>query len=142
MDIIEVYTDGGCEPNPGTGGWAFAINKMEYKKNRVENTTNNRMELTAVLESIYYVKEKYPRFPILIYSDSQYCVKGFNEWMHNWQKKGWNKKGGLKNKDIWKNLFDVRADVTMQWVKGHNGNEMNEFVDGLCNEAIYSVFKN
>ncbi|MBO0323489.1 ribonuclease HI [Muricauda sp. CAU 1633] len=133
MGEIEIWTDGSCDPNPGKGGWAFALNKEEYKSGTSEHSTNNRMEMTAVAEAIAYVKYEFPSHSLRIYSDSQYVVNGFNSWMHSWKKKGWTKKGGeIKNLDIWKTLYDNHEDVTLVWVKGHSGNDMNEFVDVLA----------
>lgn len=134
--MIEVYTDGGCSPNPGKGSWAFAISKEHYNSGYNKNTTNNAMEMTAILNAIKYCRFKDKRTPIIIYSDSKYCVDGFMNWMHNWEKRNWFKKGGIKNLDLWKELFSVKNDVTLKWVKGHSGNEMNEFVDSLCNYQI------
>jgi len=90
------------------------------------------MELTAIIQAIIYVKSSYPDEDIEIFSDSQYCVKGFMEWMYGWQKKGWTKKGELLNEDLWRVLFSLRKDVKLTWVKGHSDNEMNNFVDSLC----------
>lgn len=133
MEEIEIWTDGSCNPNPGKGGWAFAINKEEYFSGTSEYSTNNIMEMTAVAEAIAYAKHEFPHHTIKIYSDSQYVVKGFNSWMHGWQSKGWRKKGGeIKNLDIWKNLWEMKEDVELIWVRGHVGNEMNEFVDVLA----------
>lgn len=134
--MIEVYTDGGCSPNPGKGSWAFAIDKKNYESGYELKTTNNAMEMTAILNAIKYCRSKNPRIPIVIYSDSKYCVDGFMNWMHNWEKKKWFKKGGIKNLDIWKELFLLKSDVTLKWVKGHSGNEMNDFVDELCSLRI------
>ncbi|UII80059.1 ribonuclease H [Flagellimonas sp. CMM7] len=133
MNEIEIWTDGSCDPNPGKGGWAFALNKKEYKAGQVEHSTNNRMEMTAVSEAIAYAKYEFPSLPIKIHCDSQYVVNGFNSWMHGWKKKGWTKKGGeIKNLDIWKILYENHQDVELVWVKGHSGNDMNEFVDVLA----------
>lgn len=134
MEKVEIYTDGGCSPNPGKGKWAFAITEDEYKKGGSESTTNNIMEMTAIIEAIGYAKHEFPNHQIIIYSDSQYCVNGFTSWMHSWQKKGWKKKKGeIMNLDLWKVLFEIKEDVVLKWVKGHNGNPMNEFVDSLVN---------
>ena len=127
-----VYTDGGYSKKHDSGSWAFALSKDEHKSGRVRKTTNNRMELTAIIQAIIYVKSSYPDEDIEIFSDSQYCVKGFMEWMYGWQKKGWTKKGELLNEDLWRVLFSLRKDVKLTWVKGHSDNEMNNFVDSLC----------
>lgn len=133
MEEIEIWTDGSCDPNPGKGGWAFALSKEEFKSGTDPKSTNNRMEMTAVSEAIAYAKYEFPSVPIKIYCDSQYVVNGFNSWMHNWQKKGWKRKeGNIKNLDLWKILFENHEDVELVWVKGHSGNDMNEFVDVLA----------
>lgn len=133
MKKIKIYTDGSCNPNPGKGGWAFALSKEEFKTGVVENTTNNIMEMVAIVEAIAYAKHEFPNHDIEIYSDSQYCVKGFTTWMYGWESKGWKKKGGeIKNLDVWKTLWEIKEDVSLIWVKGHEGNEMNEFVDVLA----------
>ncbi|MCK5017289.1 MAG: ribonuclease HI [Candidatus Peribacteraceae bacterium] len=133
-DPIEIYTDGSCFPNPnGNGGWAFALSLDEYRSGYEKNTTSNRMELVAILEAIHYAKERYPNEPLYIFSDSQYCVNGFNQWMHKWERKNWKRKRGVvANLDLWKKLYDVHEEVTLVWVKGHNEDEMNDFVDALA----------
>lgn len=132
MDEIEIWTDGGCWPNPGKGAWAFAINKDEFKNGFEENTTNNRMEMTAIIQALVYAKHEFPMSYAVVISDSKYCVNGFNIWMVNWAKRKWSKQGGIKNIDLWKQLFELRDNAEMKWVKGHSGNDMNEFVDSLC----------
>ena len=111
------------------GSWAFAVSKKHFWFGNEENTTNNRMELTAVIKAIQTVRERNSDIKIHIISDSQYCVKGFTSWMHSWMKKDWVK---IKNPDLWKVLYKIRRGVTMEWVRGHNGDPMNEFVDSLC----------
>jgi ribonuclease HI len=136
MRELRIWTDGSCNPNPGKGGWAFALNKEEYRNGTVPDTTNNRMEMTAVAEAIAYGKHEFPMHPLKIFCDSKYVVDGFNTWMHNWHKKGWKKKGGeIKNLDLWKILHANNHNVELQWVKAHTGNEMNEFVDVLASGA-------
>lgn len=136
MNTVEVYTDGSCFPNPGKGAWAFALSEEEFKTGTREIATNNQMELQAVIEAIYYCSYNYPEKKVIIYSDSQYCVNGFMSWMYSWQKKGWKKKGGLKNVEQWKTLWDIKENVTLKWVKGHNGNPMNELADDLANALV------
>ncbi len=138
-EILEVYTDGGCIPNPGYGGWSFVIDKEEYKSGGQKNVTNNQMELRAIIEAIEYCSLTYPKKIPVIYSDSRYCVNGFNSWMHNWHHNGWKKKndGGIKNLDYWKRLWDLKEGVIIRWVKGHNGHPLNELADELANaEAL------
>lgn len=137
---IVVYTDGSCYPNPGPGGWAFALSDTEYFNGTEDSTTNNIMELTAVSKAIDHCKETFPRgTKFIIRSDSQYCVNGFNKWMHKWRKNDWNrkdtvtkKKVPVKNVEIWKDLYYKRSDVELVWVKGHDGDPMNELVDSLA----------
>lgn len=141
MEIVEIWTDGSCNPNPGKGGWAFAISKEEYFTGFDQNTTNNIMEMTAVAEAIAYAKFEFPMHSIKIYSDSQYVVNGFNSWMHGWKRKGWTKKGGpIKNLDLWKVLHENHEDVELIWVKGHSGNDMNDFVDVLASGGDPNTF--
>lgn len=144
--MIVIYTDGACIKNPGgKGGWAWAVkpegNSMPPKvfdAGSEEITTNNIMEMTAVLEAIRYAKRANRNSPvadrIVIYSDSRYCVDGFMSWMYKWRNRGWSKPGGLKNEAIWRELWDVKEGVTLKWVRGHNGNPMNEFVDALAGQ--------
>ena len=132
--VVKIYTDGGCNPNPGPGKWAWAINEKENGVGSESDTTNNRMELQAVLEAIKYAKDNYSDCDIVIYSDSKYCVNGFNSWMHGWQKRKWKKKDGKTavNVDLWKLLFSYKDLATLKWVRGHDGDRMNEYVDSLC----------
>lgn len=135
-EIIKIYTDGGCSPNPGKGGWAWCISHDEYKSGGEDDTTNNRMELQAIIEAIAYAVREYPANDVVVYSDSRYCVDGFNVWMNSWQKKDWMVK--KKNLDLWKILFEYRDSVKLEWVRGHFGEPMNEFADALCNVEINS----
>lgn len=137
---VTYYTDGGCEPNPGNGCWAFiCTNPYQEAKGSEPNTTSNRMEMTAVLKAIEHGLEMKAK-PITIYSDSQYVVKGFNEWMWNWAKKGWDRDRELKNVDLWKRLFKYRRKATLIWIKGHNGNEYNEQADDLVRTEYEATF--
>ena len=139
MKKIEIYTDGGCEPNPGKGGWGWVVDDNTYNSGGEENTTNNRMELTAIIEAIKWAKDEGHAL-ILIFSDSKYCVKGFMEWMYSWERRGWKRgEKELKNVDLWKDLWSMKAGVVLKWVKGHNGNALNEFADELCTHEIDST---
>lgn len=132
---MKIYTDGSCRGNPGPGGWAFVVSNLEYRSGTSPYTTNNIMELTAILQAIYYVKDNFPGTPATIYSDSRYCVDGFNTWMHNWEKRNWTKKKGhIKNLELWKEIYDLREGVNLLWVQGHDGDEMNELADALAGE--------
>ena len=150
---VVIYTDGGCEPNPGLGGWGAVLlynttkglRKREIS-GRQKKTTNNRMELQAVIgaiETLIYPCE------ILIISDSQYVVQGTGNWnngkpvnptgwMVNWKKRGWQRKEGkLINNDLWRKLYNLvikQKSVRMKWVKGHAGNKYNERCDQLAYE--------
>lgn len=138
--MIAIYTDGACIPNPGRGGWGFAVFSSEghcvYQDCGGKNdTTNNVMELTAVIKALVYAG----KHPALIYSDSQYCVKGLNEWRHKWKRNNWRKGKGtmsapVANADLWREL-DALADAsqaTFKWIRGHNGNHGNELADRLA----------
>jgi ribonuclease HI len=130
--MIKIYTDGGYSRKQDSGSWGWAISKKEFDSGQVKGTTNNRMELVAVIRAIIYAKSTYSDKPIKVYSDSKYCVNGFSEWMYNWQSSGWTKKGGLLNEDLWRTLYSLRSGVELEWVKGHSDNDMNNFVDSLC----------
>ena len=148
---IKLYTDGCCEPNPGSGSWAYTIlNEDEssiiksgtgYEK----ETTNNRMEYMALIEGIRYANEISKVDEIVAYSDSQLLVNTFNEWMHKWETKNWirsskGKKLEIKNLDLVKELFELksksRIKIKLNWVKGHSGNKWNEYCDLLCSQTI------
>jgi ribonuclease HI len=136
---VVIYTDGGCVPNPGRGGWAALI---RYPDREVEIygmeplTTNNRMELTAAikaLESLSFGSEAQ------VFTDSEYLKRGITEWLPNWRRRGWKRKGGtLANQDLWMklDLITQKIPVNWSWVRGHAGNKMNERVDQLVGKAI------
>lgn len=134
------YTDGGCEPNPGNGVWAFVLVDPRVEESGFEpDTTNNRMEMMAVIKAIEHAMESSEEIP-RIYSDSQYVVNGFNEWMENWRRKGWRKKGGdIKNIDLWKRLWELRHNADVEWIRGHSDNEFNELADELVRSKFESV---
>lgn len=136
--MIKIYSDGACLANPGgPGGWSFCVeehdaititDKTIFFSGGVNYTTNNRMELTAILEALTWCKDN-KRSNVTIYSDSKYCVKGINTWMHKWISKNWD---GVANVDLFKNIYNLSkiVKVHMEWVRGHDGNVFNEFVDG------------
>ncbi|MGX5667667.1 ribonuclease HI [Rhizobium daejeonense] len=149
-----IHTDGACSGNPGPGGWGAVINKMEGEAtvDRAElsageaATTNNQMELTAVISALTYVAERPdfdPATPITVKSDSQYVVDGYNKWRHGWRKRGWRTadKNPVKNLELWKALELVASTlaVTFEWVRGHNGDPENEAADALAVAAIPAV---
>lgn len=134
-DIVIIYTDGACKGNPGVGAWAATLEYKGHKKEIsgfVSDTTNNKMELTAVIEALKCLKWK---SDIVIYTDSQYVQKGMTEWITNWKNKNWK---NVKNVELWQQLNELagKHQIKWQWVEGHSGNPGNEYVDLLCNQAI------
>tara|TARA_Y100000991_G_scaffold199431_1_gene171140 strand:- start:456 stop:896 length:441 start_codon:yes stop_codon:yes gene_type:complete len=135
-NIIKIYSDGSCIGNPGPGGWAAIILEKNKKKEIFGGekiTTNNRMELTAVIKALNLIKNE---SKISIYSDSKYIINGITIWMKNWKKNNWktSNKKIVKNKDLW-NLLDKICkihQVNWNWIKGHSGHELNERVDYLA----------
>jgi len=135
---VELFTDGACSGNPGPGGWAFLLRhprsgKAVERSGGERETTNNRMELTAVIEGLSALT----RFSVVeLYSDSQYVLKGLKEWMPGWKKKGWKtaSKQPVKNVDLWKQLDTLKDEheIRFHWVKGHAGHPENERVDELA----------
>ena len=137
--MIQLWTDGSCPLNPGPGGWAVVVAEdgevVAKLHGGTEQATNNTMEMTAVLEAMRFAKTNYPGQAVEIICDSEYVVKGCNEWMVGWKAKGWRKKGGpIKNLALWKALDQAFNPITMTltWIKGHDGDEMNELADHLA----------
>ena len=137
-----IYTDGACSGNPGSGGWAAIIfNKSSGQKSKkiggeIE-TTNNRMELIAIIEAL----ESIPKDSSLqIFTDSKYVINGIELWIKNWKKNNWigSNKKKVKNKDLWTKLDTLSSQfhITWSWVKGHSGNKYNEEVDRLARDQI------
>ncbi len=141
MEKVIIYTDGACSGNPGPGGWGTILMYKDAKKELSggeKETTNNIMELTAVIEGLK--KLKYP-CEVEVYSDSAYVVNAFNEgWIYNWAKKNWKTADGkaVKNKGIWQELYELTKvhKVTFIKVKGHSDNEYNNRCDELARNAI------
>ena len=137
---MEIWTDGGCIGNPGKGGWSYVIatgGEPEVGSGKDGSTTNNRMEMAAVIEALERVE---PQDSLLIRSDSQYVVKGWSEWLKGWLRSG--KK--VKNADLWDRLRRAatrHGKVELAHVKGHAGNEMNERADAVANAAARSAFR-
>jgi ribonuclease HI len=145
MPIIEIYTDGGCIGNPGPGGWAFVALEGEEAIERngaVEQTTNNRMELMAVIQALEFVQgyTTAAKPEIRIVTDSEYVRKGISEWINNWIRNGWKTSGRkpVKNQDLWVQLHELQSSfrISWDWVKGHSGDRYNERCDSLVQEAI------
>lgn len=139
MALVEIYTDGACSGNPGAGGWGALLRCGETEKELSggENeTTNNRMELTAVIKALQALKRE---CEIMLYTDSKYVMDGVNQWMPNWKKNNWrttNKKSEVKNLDLWLELDKLLPlhKIKWNWVKGHNGHPENERVDKLARD--------
>ncbi|HPH95614.1 MAG TPA: ribonuclease HI [Anaerolineaceae bacterium] len=136
---VIIYTDGACSGNPGPGGWAALLRSGKHQKEisgGEDQTTNNRMELTAAIEALRALNKP---CRVLIYTDSEYLQRGVTEWMAGWKRRGWQRKEGpLKNADLWRSLdelLDVHT-VEWQWVKGHAGHAENERVDQLARQEI------
>jgi len=139
---VTIYTDGACSGNPGPGGWAALLRYGNHEKELVgseQETTNNRMELTAALKALRALKES---CQIDFFTDSEYLRKGINEWMAKWKRKGWKTaaKKPVKNQDLWKALDKAIQghQITWHWVRGHAGNRYNERVDKLARRAIFA----
>ena len=137
---IHIYADGGCRGNPGPGGWGVVLlagaNEKELWGGDA-NTTNNRMELTAVIRALEALKRP---ASIHVHTDSQYVQKGISEWIHNWKRNGWRTadKKPVKNADLWQTLDGLarQHEIKWIWVKGHAGNPGNERADRLANRGI------
>ena len=141
MQKVTIYTDGACSGNPGPGGWAAVLIYGEHKKEisgGCKETTNNIMELTAILEALKALKTE---CEVELYSDSAYSVNAFNQgWIYNWIKKGWKTadKKEVKNKEIWQEIYDLtkRHKVTFNKVKGHSDVELNNRCDELARAEV------
>ena len=134
---VIIYTDGACKGNPGLGGWGAVLRSDEHEKllkGGELNTTNNRMEMTAVIEALKALKGP---CQIDLFTDSQYVKRGVNEWMIGWKKSGWKTadKKPVKNLDLWLILDDLLGthEIEWHWVKGHSGDPGNELADQLAN---------
>ena len=140
VDEVIIYTDGACSGNPGPGGWG-ALLVCDGRERELSGgdaaTTNNRMEMMAVIEALNVLKK-----PVraVVYTDSQYVQKGISEWIHGWKRKGWKTASGdpVKNVDLWKALDEAARvhEIEWKWVKGHAGHPENERVYRLARDAI------
>jgi len=139
MNKINIYTDGAARGNPGPGGYGVLLEYKGHRKELSEGfqlTTNNRMELMAVIVGLESIKDS--NYEIIVFSDSKYVVEAVNKkWVFDWEKKGYKKK---KNPDLWKRFLTTyrKHKVTFNWIKGHSGNEKNEICDKLAVAASHS----
>ncbi|HVP08224.1 MAG TPA: ribonuclease HI [Burkholderiales bacterium] len=138
--VVEIYADGACRGNPGPGGWGVLLRAGGREKELhggEAQTTNNRMELTAVIEGLRALKRP---SQVRVYTDSQYVQKGISEWIHAWKRRGWRTadKKPVKNEDLWRALDEAarRHRVQWHWVRGHAGHPENERADALANRGI------
>jgi ribonuclease HI len=143
MDKVEIFTDGACKGNPGPGGWGAWLKTGEHEKELCggePNTTNNRMELMAVIEALTALTRP---CSVVLHTDSQYVQKGISEWIHGWKKRGWKTaaREPVKNADLWQALdaAQARHQVEWRWVRGHSGHAGNERADQLANRGCASV---
>lgn len=139
--MIEIFTDGGCRPNPGVGAWAAILlwkGHMRELTGSERGTTNNRMEMMAVIKGLGAIKK--PNQKITVYTDSKYVQQGITSWIKKWKKNGWKttQNTPVKNEDLWKKMDRLLGehDVTFRWIKGHNDNPLNERADALCTQSI------
>jgi ribonuclease HI len=140
MAAVEIFTDGACKGNPGPGGWGAILRYQGEEKELWGGeaaTTNNRMELMAVIRALEALKRP---TQVRLFTDSLYVQKGISEWIHAWKKKGWRTadKKEVKNQDLWRELDELAAkhDIEWRWVKGHAGHPENERADKLANQGI------
>ncbi len=143
MTEVEIYTDGACRGNPGPGGWGVWMVSGPHEKELFGgelNTTNNRMELTAVITALRALRRP---CRVILHTDSQYVQKGISEWIVGWKARGWRTadKKPVKNADLWQELDEAtrRHDIQWRWIKGHAGHEGNERADRLANKGVDSV---
>ncbi len=140
---VEIWTDGACKGNPGPGGWGVWLRSGTHEKELFGGeklTTNNRMELTAVIEALSSLKRT---CEVTVHTDSEYVRKGITEWIHGWERRGWKTADGkpVKNAELWRRLDALRKlhHVQWRWVKGHAGDVGNERADALANRGAASV---
>jgi len=145
MAAVEIFSDGACKGNPGVGGWGALLRIGATEKELFggeANTTNNRMELMAVIQALTALTRP---CEVMIHTDSQYVMKGMMEWIEGWKAKGWKTaaKQPVKNDDLWKTLDKLVAmhDVDWRWVKGHSGHPENERADQLANRGVALVLR-
>lgn len=143
IEAVKIYADGACKGNPGPGGWGAILQYGGTEKELFggeAQTTNNRMELTAVIRALEALKQ--PSL-VEVYTDSQYVQKGISEWVHDWKRRGWKTadKKPVKNRELWETLDRLRGlhRITWHWVRGHAGHPENERADALANRGVESL---
>lgn len=141
-DAIQIFSDGACRGNPGPGGWGALLRYREHEKTLYggePNTTNNRMELQAVISGLAALKPD-SATPVEVHTDSKYVQQGMQSWIHGWKRNGWktSDKKPVKNADLWQQLDALaqKFDISWHWVKGHAGHPENERADQLANQGI------
>ena len=144
MSVVEIYTDGACKGNPGVGGWGVVLRFGGTEKELfggVPATTNNRMEMTAVIEALRTLTRP---CAAVVFTDSSYVQKGISEWIHGWKRNGWRTadKKPVKNADLWQTLDQLAAGhkIEWRWIRGHAGHAENERADVLANRGVDLVF--
>ena len=149
---LKIFTDGGCSGNPGPGGWAYVMVLETFQGAKIiaqdkgveRDTTNNRMEISAVIAALRALKkmDDVPR-QVTVYTDSQYVQRGITEWISIWKRNSWrtSDKTPVKNQDLWKTLDSLAGEfpIAWKWVRGHSGNEYNERCDRMTQAAIASL---
>ena len=143
MKQIEIFTDGACKGNPGPGGWGVLLRMGEHEKEMAgseRNTTNNRMEMTAVIRALEVLNQP---CSIVLHTDSKYVIDGITKWIHGWKMRGWVNaaKKPVANAELWQQLDAARArhDIEWKWVRGHSGHVENERVDKLASDAALTA---
>ena len=145
MKQVEIFTDGACKGNPGPGGWGALLRMGPHEKElsgSEPETTNNRMEMTAVIRALNALREP---CDVTLHTDSRYVIDGITKWVHGWKKKGWvnASRQPVRNADLWHDLIEAagRHRVEWQWVRGHAGHVENERVDRLASDAARAAGK-
>lgn len=145
IETVDIFTDGACKGNPGVGGWGALLRHGAHRKELFGGemvTTNNRMELLAVIRALEALKRQ---VKVRIHTDSKYVQQGISTWIHDWKRRGWKTaaKQPVKNADLWRELDELasRHEIEWLWVKGHSGHEGNEAADRLANLGVQSVLE-
>jgi len=142
-EVVRIYTDGACKGNPGPGGWGALLRSGTHERELFGGdpaTTNNRMELTAVIRALAALKRA---SKVEVYTDSEYVMKGITEWLAAWKRRGWKTadRKPVKNADLWRELDELagRHEIRWHWVRGHSGHPENERADALANRGVTSL---